>query len=141
MREQFRAWAEAFETFILEVIFDERRGKRAAIIRGLLFAGSKLFTVAIKGRRFLYNARILRDTTLGVQVIAIGNLTVGGTGKTPVVEKFARALQEGGRKVAILSRGYKGTSDSMLKRFWRWLTQASRPDPLVPTWRRELGEG
>ena len=107
MREQFRAWAEAFETFILEVIFDERRGKRAAIIRGLLFAGSKLFTVAIKGRRFLYNARILRDTTLGVQVIAIGNLTVGGTGKTPVVEKFARELRDAGRNVAILSRGYR----------------------------------
>lgn len=107
MREQFRAWAESFETFILEVIFDERRGKRAAIIRGLLFAGSKLFTVAIKFRRFLYNSRILRDTTLGVQVIAIGNLTVGGTGKTPVVEKFARELRDAGRNVAILSRGYR----------------------------------
>ena len=107
MREQFRVWVEAFETFILEVIFDERRGKRAAIIRGLLFAGSKIFTVAIKGRRFLYNARILRDTTLGVQVIAIGNLTVGGTGKTPVVEKFARELRDAGRNVAILSRGYR----------------------------------
>ena len=107
MREQFRVWLEAFETFILEVIFDERRGKRAAIIRALLFGGSKLFTVAIKFRRFLYNARILRDTTLGVQVIAIGNLTVGGTGKTPVVEKFARELRDAGRNVAILSRGYR----------------------------------
>src|ERR1019366_3625650 len=51
--------------------------------------------------------RILRDSTLGVQVIAIGNLTVGGTGKTPVVEKFARELSDQGRKVAILSRGYR----------------------------------
>ena len=47
-------------------------------------------------RRWLYNVRILRDTTLGVQVIAIGNLTVGGTGKTPVVEKFARELRDAG---------------------------------------------
>lgn len=107
MRELFRAWAEAIETFVLEVIFDERGGKRAAIVRGLLFFGSKLFTVAVKFRRFLYNARILRDTTLGVQVIAIGNLTVGGTGKTPVVEKFARELRDAGRTVAILSRGYR----------------------------------
>ena len=107
MRELFRAWVEAVETFVLEVIFDERRGKRAAIVRGLLFGGSKLFTVAVKFRRFLYNARILRDTTLGVQVIAIGNLTVGGTGKTPVVEKFARELRDAGRNVAILSRGYR----------------------------------
>ena len=40
-------------------------------------------------------------------VVVVGNLTVGGTGKTPVVEKFARTLTERGRKVAILSRGYK----------------------------------
>lgn len=107
MRELFRDWTEAVETFVLEVIFDERRGKRAAIVRALLFGGSKLFTVAIKFRRFLYDYRILRDTTLGVQVIAIGNLTVGGTGKTPVVEKFARELRDAGRNVAILSRGYR----------------------------------
>lgn len=107
MRETFRAWAEAIETFVLEVIFEERKGKRAAIVRGILFFGSKLFTLAVKFRRFLYNSRILRDTTLGVQVIAIGNLTVGGTGKTPVVEKFARELRDAGRNVAILSRGYR----------------------------------
>jgi tetraacyldisaccharide 4'-kinase len=49
-------------------------------------------------------------------VISIGNLTVGGTGKTPIVEKFARALQAGGRRVAILSRGYKSVPR---KRGWR----------------------
>lgn len=98
---------ENLETFVLEVIFDERRGVRAGIVRGLLFGASKLFTVAVKLRRFLYNVRILRDATLGVQVIAIGNLTVGGTGKTPVVEKFARELRDAGRNVAILSRGYR----------------------------------
>jgi len=107
MRETFRAWAENLETFILEVIFEERRGKRAGIVRGLLFGASKLFAVAVKLRRFLYNVRILRDATLGVQVIAVGNLTVGGTGKTPVVEKFARELRDAGRNVAILSRGYR----------------------------------
>jgi tetraacyldisaccharide 4'-kinase len=75
-----------------------------------------LFQVAIKTRRFLYNARILRDSTLGVQVIAIGNLTVGGTGKTPVVEKFARELQNQGRTVAILSRGYRSKPPPLTKR-------------------------
>jgi tetraacyldisaccharide 4'-kinase len=62
------------------------------LTRAILFGGSKIFQVAVKIRRWLYNVRILRDKTLGVQVIAIGNLTVGGTGKTPVVEKFAREL-------------------------------------------------
>jgi tetraacyldisaccharide 4'-kinase len=95
------------ETFVLEVIFEERRGTVAELARASLYALSKVFQVAVKTRRFLYNVRILRDSTLGVQVIAIGNLTVGGTGKTPVVEKFARELRDQGRNVAILSRGYR----------------------------------
>ena len=107
MSERFRAWTESLETFLLEVIFDNRRGVRETFVRGGLYACSKAFQVAIKVRRFLYNVRILRDSTLGVQVIAIGNLTVGGTGKTPVVEKFARELRDQGRNVAILSRGYR----------------------------------
>ena len=107
MRETFRAWAETIETFVLEVIFEERHDFKARLMRGLLFGSSKLFQVAVKVRRWLYNWRILRDKTLGVQVIAIGNLTVGGTGKTPVVEKFARELRDAGRNVAILSRGYR----------------------------------
>src|SRR6266566_3034340 len=107
MREWIRAWTEAGETFVLEVIFEQRRGTWAAMVRAALFALSKIFQVAVKARRFLYNVRMLRDTTLGVQVIAIGNLTWGGTGKTPVVEKFARELRDEGRNVAILSRGYR----------------------------------
>jgi len=108
MREYFRAWAEALEKFFLEVvIFEERHDFRAKLTRTVLFGGSKVFQVAIKLRRWLYNVRIFRDKTLGVQVIAIGNLTLGGTGKTPVVEKFARALRDAGRNVAILSRGYR----------------------------------
>ena len=107
MRETFRAWIEALETFVLQVIFEERHDWKANLTRALLFGGSKIFQVAVKIRRWLYNFRILRDKTLGVQVIAIGNLTVGGTGKTPVVEKFARELRDAGRNVAILSRGYR----------------------------------
>src|SRR5271170_755436 len=107
MREKFQVWAESLETFVLEVIFEERRDFRANLTRGFLFGGSKIFQVGVKIRRWLYNVRLLRDKTLGVQVIAIGNLTVGGTGKTPVVEKFARELRDAGRNVAILSRGYR----------------------------------
>ncbi|MGH7972521.1 MAG: tetraacyldisaccharide 4'-kinase, partial [Limisphaerales bacterium] len=99
--------AESFETFVLEVILEERSGTRAALMRGLLSGLSSVFQVVVKARRFLYNVRILRDSTLGIQVIAVGNLTVGGTGKTPVVEKFARELLDQGRNVAILSRGYR----------------------------------
>jgi tetraacyldisaccharide 4'-kinase len=116
MREQIRAWTEVIETFVLEVIFEERRGKRAAVARAALFLLSKVYQAAIKLRRFLYDVRILRDSTLGVQVITIGNLTVGGTGKTPVVEKFARELTDQGRKVAILSRGYRSKPPPLANR-------------------------
>ena len=96
MREYFRDWIENAETFVLEVIFEERHDWRAKLARSILFALSKVFQVVIIIRRWLYNVRILRDSTLGIQVIAIGNLTFGGTGKTPVVEKFARELQDAG---------------------------------------------
>ena len=108
MREKLREWAEALETFFLEVVFEERHDFKARFTRAVLLVGSKVFLiVGVKIRRWLYNVRILRDKTLGVQVIAIGNLTLGGTGKTPVVEKFARELRDAGRTVAILTRGYR----------------------------------
>lgn len=108
MFEGLRERAENIEPYYLDVINQQRPGYRASLLRGILFICSKLYSlIGVKTRRFLYNVRILRDSTLGVQVIAIGNLTFGGTGKTPVVEKFARELQDQGRKVAILSRGYR----------------------------------
>jgi len=116
VRDRLQAWIEELETFVLEVIFEQRKGKRAALVRGILYGLSRLFLLAVKGRQFLYDARILRDTTLGVQVIAIGNLTVGGTGKTPVVEKFARELKDQGRNVAVLSRGYRSKPPPLTRR-------------------------
>src|SRR6266850_3994422 len=129
MRETFRVWTETLETFLLEVILEERPGKRATAVRAFLYGCSKIFQVAIKIRRFLYNVRIFRDSTLGVQVIAVGNLTVGGTGKTPVVEKFARELQDQGRHVAILSRGYRSKPPPLRKRLINKLLLRDDPTP------------
>src|SRR5688572_11985434 len=132
MREQIRIWTETVETVVLEIISGQRRGKRAAIARFCLFLLSKVYTAAIKARRFLYDVRLLRDSTLGVQVIAIGNLTVGGTGKTPVVEKFARELKAQGREVAILSRGYRSKPPPLSKRFVdRLLFRQDRTAPRI----------
>ena len=116
MRESFRDWGDNAVTYGLEVIRGERRGKGATLLCSVLFTLSKIFGVVLKIRRFLYNSRILRDSTLGVQVIAIGNLTAGGTGKTPVVEKFARELKDQNRNVAILSRGYRSKPPPLSRR-------------------------
>jgi tetraacyldisaccharide 4'-kinase len=74
-----------------------------AVLKGF----SLLFGVVVAVRGFLYRSGILRRFPLGVQVISIGNVTAGGTGKTPVTEIFARTLSAEGRRVAILSRGYR----------------------------------
>src|SRR3954469_2182717 len=103
---------ENLEQFAIDVILERRHGLRAGILRGLLFLLSLVYERLVQLRLTLYRRRIFRERTLGCLVISIGNLTVGGTGKTPIVEKFARALQSGGRRVAILSRGYKSVPKS-----------------------------
>jgi tetraacyldisaccharide 4'-kinase len=98
---------ENLEQFAIDVILERRGGVRAGLLRSFLYFLSRIYERLVQFRLFLYRKRIFRERALGCLVISIGNLTVGGTGKTPVVEKFARALQKGGRHVAILSRGYK----------------------------------
>jgi tetraacyldisaccharide 4'-kinase len=119
--------SENLEQFAIDVILGRRRGVRAALLRGLLYALSFIYERLVQLRLFLYRHRIFREHTLGCLVISIGNLTVGGTGKTPIVEKFARALRAGGRRVAILSRGYKSIPQpSPRKRFF------GKKEPLPP---------
>ena len=129
MKERLHKWREELEQFILEAIFEKRQGKRANVTRGFLFVLSKVFQFAVRVRHFLYSTRIFRDHTLGCLVVSVGNLTVGGTGKTPVVEKFARALTLKGRKVAILSRGYKSLPRPFWQRLLLWITRYEKHIP------------
>ena len=119
---------ENLEQFAIDVILERRAGVRAALLRSFLYFLSLIYERLVQLRLFLYRKRILRERALGCLVISIGNLTVGGTGKTPIVEKFARALQKGGRHVAILSRGYKSvprpSKRSLLAKF-----RGHNPDP------------
>jgi tetraacyldisaccharide 4'-kinase len=126
-----RRWFEQLEQFAIEVILEDRKGKRAAVLRAILYALSYLYRGIVQIRLWLYRKRLLRERTLGCLVISIGNLTVGGTGKTPVVEKFARALQAGGRRVAILSRGYKSKKLPVMKRIWHALTSREPYKPRI----------
>ncbi|MEP6698559.1 MAG: tetraacyldisaccharide 4'-kinase [Verrucomicrobiota bacterium] len=109
---------ENLEQFAIDVILDRRHGFRASLLRGVLHVLSVIYEQLVQLRLFLYRHRIFRERTLGCLVISIGNLTVGGTGKTPIVEKFARALRAGGRRVAILSRGYKSVPVPVERSGW-----------------------
>ncbi len=124
-----RRLLESFERFAVDVILDRRSGKRAAVLRWFLKGLSYLYGVIVQLRLWLYRKRIFKERALGCLVISIGNLTVGGTGKTPVVEKFARALQAGGRRVAILSRGYKSKQPPLLRRLWARLSGQNLSSP------------
>jgi tetraacyldisaccharide 4'-kinase len=67
-----------------------------------------LFRLLVATRRALYRARILRAEHVDVPVVVVGNITVGGTGKTPVAAWLARALNARGHRVGVVLRGYGG---------------------------------
>ena len=68
---------------------------------------SALYSAAVKARSAGYESRFLKAHKVAAPVISVGNITVGGTGKTPLVDWLARHLADSKRKVCILSRGYR----------------------------------
>ena len=79
----------------------------------LLAAGEKLYRAGLRAVELGFRWRILKKHRLPAQVVSVGNLTWGGTGKTPLVIYLAQALQAQGRRVAVLTRGY-GRDESKL---------------------------
>jgi tetraacyldisaccharide 4'-kinase len=74
-----------------------------------LFVLSKFYRACLLIRSYLYRTGILKTDEVSIPVVAIGNITVGGTGKTPVVERLAYRLKESGFNPGIITRGYKRT--------------------------------
>ena len=111
-----RVILERFERYAVDVILERREGGRANALKFVLGGFSRLYERAVQIRLGLYRRRILRPQELGCPVVSVGNLTVGGTGKTPVAEMLARELQRRGRRVAILSRGYKSVPRPFMQR-------------------------
>ena len=84
------------------------RGRRARIVRALLAPAEALYRVVVAARGKLYDAGIFHAEDFSVPVLSIGNLSVGGTGKTPVAAWFASRLAAKGVKPGIVLRGYGG---------------------------------
>ena len=131
MRKAKQNGIERLEKYLTKVILekgaDENQPFPMRVLLAFLKALSFLFAFVVSVRYLLYKAGVLRRYPLGIQVISIGNVTAGGTGKTPVTELFARTLAAKGRKVAILSRGYRRKEASWWQRMF---TQVIDP-PLV----------
>lgn len=88
----------------------DRYGYSLNLVAILLWPFSLLFGVVVRARRLLYRHGLLKSQRVSVPVIVVGNISVGGTGKTPLVARLVELLREAGYKPGIVSRGYGGRS-------------------------------
>jgi tetraacyldisaccharide 4'-kinase len=86
--------------------------KRASGWLRLLWPLSVLYSAIVRTKAWCYSAGVFRKQKLSGIVISVGNLTVGGTGKTPMVLSIAECLAREGKKAAILTRGYRGSHNA-----------------------------
>ena len=92
--------------YLYSVITQKITGPLPTLLLTLLTPLSYLYAAIVNIRNWIYDYRLLRSKRLPPTVISVGNITSGGTGKTPVVIWIARALVDGGYRPAILLRGY-----------------------------------
>ncbi len=96
------------------LIRGERRGLGASLARAVLCLAAGLFRLGVAVRAGLYGLGVLRTHRVPRPVISVGNLSNGGTGKTPLTIALARRLLARGLKVAVLARGYGAARDGEL---------------------------
>ena len=89
-----------------DLVSGRRRGAGAIALRGLLRVAECFYTAGVRWRNRRYDRGAAAAHRVGVPVVSVGNLTLGGTGKTPLVEWIAEWFHTRGVRVAIVSRGY-----------------------------------
>lgn len=89
-----------------DLVSGRRRGVAATALRGLLSAAEVPYTLAVRWRNRRYDRGAAGVHRIGVPVISVGNLTLGGTGKTPLVHWLVRWFWDHGTRAGVISRGY-----------------------------------
>jgi tetraacyldisaccharide 4'-kinase len=101
--------SRSFDNYAHRVLSGTEKGLPATTLRALTSLASPLYSTLMRARNLLYDAG-LRIQRLPRPVISVGNLTTGGTGKTPVVQWLYHQLRHANHQPAILLRGYKSNS-------------------------------
>src|SRR6478752_9540801 len=89
-----------------DLVSGRRKGLLATLARGVLRIAEAPYTIAVSVRNWRYDRGAAEVHNVDVPIITVGNLTLGGTGKTPMVKWLAQRFQNAGLRVAIVSRGY-----------------------------------
>ncbi len=126
---KFHQLGERIEQYFIEIFDEKRTGPFDQLVYGFLFLASRFYRSAVQSRIWMYENRVIRNHSIGCLVVSIGNLTCGGTGKTPVVEIFAKTLSKKGRRVAILSRGYRSRDRSFIDKLRHKFSSKKRVIP------------
>ena len=93
--------------YVVGIMKSEKKGFVACILRFFLLLLSGIYYLAVELRSLLYKIKIFKSYKLSCPVICVGNITVGGTGKTPIVITLTKMLSLESKKIVVLSRGYK----------------------------------
>ena len=97
-----------FQTYFIDLVHDkEVRGISRRLIMGVFYVFSLIYEQLVNLKLTMYRWGWAKKERLGCYVISLGNVTVGGTGKTPTAQHLAREISDMGYRVAILNRGYR----------------------------------
>jgi tetraacyldisaccharide 4'-kinase len=103
------------EAYFRDLVEGRRRGVADRMLLALLTVISFPYSLILRLRALAYKTGVLRSYRLPRPVVAVGNLTVGGTGKTPMTTYLARWFMARGKRVAVLSRGYGGSLEGSIR--------------------------